>query len=80
MGRHCGGKEDIKAVMLAGSRDFGHYCIASRYPVVLWLVAGKSVLGRLLSHLARGGIKPAVVCYNGDCSLMARSINAVHHL
>ena len=67
-------KDKIKAVVLAGSRDFGRYPLASRWPTALWPVAGKSVLERLLIHLADQGIEQVVVCSCGEGSLLADSV------
>jgi exosortase len=69
-------KDKIKAVILAGSRDFGRYPLASRWPTALWPVAGKSVLERLLNHLADQGIEHVVVCSCGEGSLLADSVHA----
>jgi exosortase len=63
-------KQNIKAVILAGNRDFGRCPLASRLPTALWPVLGKSVLERLLEHLADQGIKKAVICGNGASSLL----------
>jgi exosortase len=65
---------NIKIIILAGSRDFGRCPIASRLPTALWPVAGKTVIGRLLVHLSIQGIKHAVICSNGDTSLLRQSI------
>jgi exosortase len=54
--------QDVKAIILVASRDFGRCPIASRLPTGFWPIAGKSVLQRLLSHLADQGVKQAVVC------------------
>jgi exosortase len=59
-----------KAIILVGSLDFGRCPLASRLPAALWPVAGKSVLERLLSHLADQGIKEAVICGSGASSLV----------
>jgi exosortase len=69
-------KDQIKAVVLAGSRDFGRYPLASRWPTALWPVAGKSVLERLLIHLADQEIEQVVVCSCGEGSLLADSVHA----
>ena len=64
----------VKIIILAGTRDFGRCPIASRLPTPLWPFAGKPVLSRLLSHLARQGVKHATVCSNGDSSLLKGGI------
>jgi len=61
---------NVKAIILVGNRDFGRCPIASRLPTALWPIAGKSVLERLLSHLADQGIKQAGVCGNDASSLL----------
>jgi exosortase len=73
-------KQNIKVIILAGSRDFGRCPIATRLPTALWPIAGKPVLEHLLSHLAKQGIKQATICSNGDGSLLAESIQANGHL
>jgi len=67
-------KQNIKAIILAGGRDFGRCQVAARLPVALWPVAGRAVLERLVTSLADQGIDKAVVCSNGDASLLADSI------
>jgi exosortase len=59
----------VKAIILVGNRDFGRCPLASRLPTALWPVLGKSVLERLLKHLADQGIKKAVICGGGASSL-----------
>ena len=71
-----GSKKQIKAIILAGRRDFGRCPLASRLPTALWPVAGKPVLEHLLTSLADQGIKQATICSNGDVSLLAESIRA----
>jgi len=73
-------KQIIKAIILAGSRDFGRCPLASRLPTALWPVVGKPVLGCLLTSLADQGIKQAVICYNSDGSLLVDSIHANNRL
>jgi len=67
-------KQLIKTIILAGSRDFGRCPIASRLPAVLWPVAGKPVVQRLLDHLADQGLKKVVICAGEDKALLAESI------
>jgi len=69
-------KQEIKAVILIGSRDFGRCPLTSRLPTALWPVAGKPVLERLLTSLADQGIKQATICSNGEGSLLEESIHA----
>lgn len=66
---------DIKAIILAGGQGFQRGVLAERLPTALWPVAGKSVLERLLTHLANQGIKQVVICSDAG-SLPAQSINA----
>jgi len=69
-------KQNIKAVILAGNRDFGRCPLASHLPTPLWPVVGKPVLEHLLTSLASQGIKQAVICFNSDSSLLRQSIQA----
>jgi len=73
-------KQNIKAIILAGSRDFGRCPLASSLPTALWPLAGESVIEHLLFSLAKQGIDRAVVCSNGDGSLLAESIHADNRL
>ena len=73
-------REKIKAILLAGSRDFGRCLVASCRPTALWPIVGKSVLEELLQHLSRQGVKHTVICSNGDGSLMEESIHTNNHL
>ena len=65
---------NIKAILLAGSSDFGRCELAARLPIALWPVAGSPVLERLLNCLADQGIARVTVCSNGGASLPAESI------
>ena len=65
----------IKAVILAGVRDFGRCPIASRLPAPLWPVAGEFILKRLLLHLASQGIRHITICLSGDSSLLKKAID-----
>ena len=73
-------KKNIKAIILAGSRDFGRCPLTSQLPTVLWPVAGKPVLECLLTSLADQGIKQVTICSNSESSLLAESIHADKHL
>ena len=66
--------ENIKVIILAGSRDFGRCPLTSRLPTALWPIVDKSAIEHLLHHLARQGIKQATVCSNGDVLLLKESI------
>ncbi|MBN2312587.1 MAG: exosortase [Sedimentisphaerales bacterium] len=65
---------NAKAVILVGSRDFGRCPLASRLSTPLWPVVGKTVLERLLTHLANEGIRQAVVCSGEEGLALAESI------
>ncbi len=73
-------KQSIKAIILAGSRDFGRCPLASHLPTALWPVAGKPALEQLLRHLSRQGVKHATVCSNGDPEFLQNSISCVNSL
>jgi len=73
-------KQNIKAIILAGGRDFGRCPLASHLPTALWPIAGKPALERLLRHLSRQGIKQATICSNGDASLLQDSISCVNSM
>ena len=66
-----------KAIILVGNRDFGRCPIASRLPTALWPIAGKSVLERLLSHLADQGIEQALV-FGRDAGTLLDKINCAY--
>jgi exosortase len=68
--------QSIKAIILAGSCDFGRCPVASRLPTALWPVVGKPVLERLLAHFAKQGINRVTICFNGDSSMLAASMPA----
>jgi len=68
-------KQLIKAIILAGSHDFGRCPLASRLPTALWPVAGRPVLEHLLTSLANQGIKQATICSGFDNSLLEESIH-----
>ena len=73
-------RQKIKAIILAGGRDFGRCPLAPHLPTALWPVAGKPVLERLLISLADQGVKQAAICSNGDGPLLADSIQADNRL
>ncbi len=70
--------QNVKAIILAGSRDFGRCSLESRLPTALWPIAGKPAIEHLLCHLANQGIKQATVCSNGDALLLKESIAAAN--
>jgi len=67
----------IKAIILAGSRDFGRCPIASRVTPALWPVFDKPALAYLLHNLSGQGIKEAVICSNGGTALLQKNIKDV---
>jgi exosortase len=73
-------KHNIKAIILAGSRDFNRCPLASRLPTALWPIAEKRAIDKLLVHLAKQGVGRAVICSNGDGSLLAESIHTDNRL
>lgn len=62
--------QSIKAIILVGNRDFGRCSLASRLPTALWPIVGKTVLERLMDHLADQGITQVVICGRGASSLL----------
>jgi len=66
----------IKAIILAGNRDFGRCPLATRLPTALWPIAGQAVLEHLLVHLANQGIQQVTICYSGDDTSLNESIHA----
>jgi len=73
-------KQVIKAIILAGSHDLDRCPIGSRLPRALWPVVGKPALEHLLRHLAREGVKQAVVCSNGGAEVLKNSIGNVNSM
>jgi len=67
--------EDIRVVVLAGGRDFRQRGSVERMPTALWSLAGKSVLERLLTHLACHGIKQATICSDSYSSELYKSLS-----
>ncbi|UCC22178.1 MAG: exosortase [Planctomycetota bacterium] len=65
---------NIKAVILAGSRDFGRCLLASRLPTALWPIGNQSALECLLCSLSNQGITEAVIFSNGDALLLDKSV------
>ena len=70
-------KQNIKAVILAGSRDFGRCRLASTLPPAVWPVIDKPALEHLLTNLSKQGIKQAVICSNEQTFLLEKSINPI---
>jgi len=68
--------QSVKAIILVGNLDFGRCPLASRLPTAMWPVAGKTVLERLLIHLADQGIKQAAICGSGVSALPVEKILA----
>ncbi|MFC1738380.1 exosortase [Planctomycetota bacterium] len=73
-------KQNIEAILLAGSRDFGRCPLASRLPKALWPVAVKPAIEHLLRHLSHQGIKKATICSNGDALLLEQTISSINSM
>ena len=73
-------KQKIKAVVLAGGRDFGRCPLASRLPSALWPVTGQPVLKRLLVHLVNQGINNLVIFSGQNKSLISESLQIDKHI
>lgn len=54
--------ERSAAVILVANRDFGRCVVASKLPRALWPVGEKTVLQRLVDHIASEGINKIVIC------------------
>ncbi|MHC4740889.1 MAG: exosortase [Planctomycetota bacterium] len=67
--------DTIRVIILAGQRDFGRSRLAADLPAPLWPVAGKPALQRILDSLAAQGIVDAVICSNGQSSLLSESVH-----
>lgn len=68
-------KPDIKAIIMGGGCDFGRCPLASVLPPPLWPVVDKSAIERLLLYLSDYGIKQAVLCLNGNDSMVRNVID-----
>jgi len=68
--------KQVRAVILAGSYDFGRDPLASRLPTALWPVGTRSVLERSLEHLKSQEVKHVTICSNSDYSSYNRSSDA----
>ncbi len=77
MDKHYKSKQNIKAIILAGGRDFGRCPLASRVPTALWPIGSRSALERLLQNLSHQGITEAVICSNGDAQLLQKSVTGI---
>jgi exosortase len=73
-------KPTIKAIILAGTHNFGQCAVAAHLPAALWPVAGKPVLERLLTSLAEQGIKQVTICAGDDNTLSLQSIHIDNRL
>lgn len=80
MNKQSVNRQNVKVVILAGSRDYGRCPIASRLPMPLWSIAGEPVLEHLIRNLARQRIKDVVICSNGDGPLLQSSIAGVNSI
>ena len=68
--------DNIKAIILAGSFEFGRFPLMLRVPKVLWPVAGKPAIQRLIDGISRQNIHNIVVCTNFDNELSGKDISA----
>jgi len=66
--------QNIKAIILAGGRDFGRCPMESCLPAALWPIAGRTAIEHLLHHLADQGLERATVCSNRDALLLKEAI------
>ena len=66
--------ERSAAVILVANTDFGRCAVASNLPRALWPVGEKSVLQRLVDHIAAEGIKNIVICSACDPVVLGRSL------
>ncbi len=80
MNHHRSTKQNIQAVILVGTRDFGRCPLASRLPTALWPVGNTPVLEHLLRHLSRQGIIHATVCSNGDASMLRNAVTGINSM
>ncbi|OHB67102.1 MAG: hypothetical protein A2Y76_15615 [Planctomycetes bacterium RBG_13_60_9] len=64
----------IRTAVLIGRQDFGRCPTAARLPAALWPIAGKSVLERLLRHLAEEGIVEGALCCGDDISALVGDV------
>ena len=80
MFKPCTSRENIRAVILAGSRDYGRCPLASRLPPALWPVGDRSAIERLLLHLSGEGIKQATICSDGDALLLQSSVTHINSM
>jgi len=62
MSRRTYSIDDVKAVILIGSRDFGRCPTATRLNRALWPLAGKPVLQRLIEQISNQGVRRFVLC------------------
>jgi len=67
--------ENAKAVILIGDRDFGRCPLASRVNRALWPVGEKSVLQRLIEHIAGQGISKFVLCCEDDIEALRGALD-----
>jgi len=67
-------RQNLKAIIITGSHDFGRCPIASRLPTALWPITGKTALENLLQHLMRAGIKDITICSNGLAAVLKQAI------
>lgn len=67
--------ERLTAVILVADKDFGRCAVASKLPRALWPIGEKTVLQRLVDHLADEGISNVVICSALDSSILQDSLD-----
>jgi NDP-sugar pyrophosphorylase family protein len=72
--------QKIKAVILAGGRDFGRCPLTSNLPTALWPVAGQPALKRLLAHLVNQGINDIVIFSGQNKSILTENLQIDKHI
>lgn len=71
----CKIPDNVTAVILAGTQDFGRCQLASQLPVALWPVFDRPVIERLLHNLWRQGVKKTVICPNTNAAVIKNNIS-----
>jgi exosortase len=61
--------QSLKAVILAGFRDFGRCPLASRLPTALWPIEGQPVVLKLIDQLLEQGISDIAICVDQDAGI-----------
>ncbi len=66
--------ERSAAVILVANRDFGRCAIASKQPRALLPVGEKTVLQRLVEHIAAAGVNKIVICSALDSGILGKNL------